>query len=46
MGAINIISEIARGVSNTDGRLSHKIRLSDFAKTVNRVIPGVVSELD
>jgi hypothetical protein len=30
MGAIDAISRIARGIRDTDGRLSHRIRFSDF----------------
>ena len=40
MGAINAIGEIARGIGDTDGRLSHKIRLSDSRHMGKRVIPG------
>lgn len=30
MGAIDAIGEIARGIGDADGRLSHTIRLSNF----------------
>jgi hypothetical protein len=30
MRSVDAIGKIARGVRDTDGRLSHKIRLSDF----------------
>jgi len=30
MGAVDAIGKMARGVGDADGRLSHKIRLSDF----------------